>query len=197
MIAAAIKGVFRKEVFWRNPESLLESEQVLINVLGVFVNHTKKIISLALCICMLMGCAGAGPKQTGGQLVGGVAGALLGSQFGKGSGRLIGVAVGALGGSYLGGSIGHHFDEKDKELSQQTMSATLEHEPDNKTRGWKNPNNNHAGSFTVTKTETMPGNRVCRDYVHTVTMDGKQENVHGRACRDVRDTRADWRIVEN
>ncbi len=161
------------------------------------MNHYKKVISLALCICTLMGCADAGPKQTGGQLLGGIGGALLGAQFGKGSGRLVGVAIGALAGSYLGGSIGHHFDEKDKQLSQQTMAATLEHEPDNQSRGWKNPNNNHSGNFTVTKTETLPGNTVCRDYVHKVIIDGQQENVHGRACRDVRDTRADWKVVQN
>lgn len=153
---------------------------------------------MTLCISALTGCAGQGPKQTGGQLIGGVAGAVLGSQFGKGTGQLFGVAIGALAGSYLGGMLGHQLDEKDQQLAQQTMSATLEHAADQQERGWKNPNNNHSGRFRVTNTEEMPSRHlVCRDYVHQVNIDGKTETVHGRACRDIRDTRADWHVVNH
>lgn len=157
--------------------------------------NTKTLVGSLLLVTMLTGCAGAGPKQTGGQLLGGAAGALLGSQFGKGSGRLVGVAIGALAGSYIGGSIGHSLDEKDKEMAQNTMAKTLETAPDNQVRSWRNPNNNHAGNFRVTRTEEMPANNmVCRDYVHTVIIDGQQEKVHGRACRDVRDPKAHWQV---
>jgi len=158
---------------------------------------SKKLIGSLVLVSVLTGCAGAGPKQTGGQLLGGAAGALLGSQFGKGTGRLFGVAIGALAGSYLGGAIGHEMDERDKQLAQSTMVNTLEKAPDNQAHSWKNPNNNHSGSFAVTRTQEFPGdNLVCRDYVHTVTIDGRQEKVHGRACRDVRDHRAAWRVAE-
>lgn len=166
------------------------------------MKNTRSLISVLLSVSLglgsLVGCAGQGPKQTGGQLLGGVAGALLGAQFGKGTGQLFGVAVGALAGSYLGGMLGHELDERDKALAQQTLSAALEHAPDNQERGWKNPNNQHAGRFKVTKTEEMPAkNLVCRDYVHQVTLDGKVETVHGRACRDVRDARAEWQVLQN
>lgn len=155
----------------------------------------KAFMGSLLLVTMLTGCAGAGPKQTGGQLLGGAAGAVLGSQFGKGTGRLFGVAIGALAGSYLGGSIGHAMDEKDKQLAQSTMINSLESAPDNQTRTWKNPNNNHSGSFAVTRTQEMPANHmVCRDYVHTVIIDGQQEKVRGRACRDVRDHKGAWRV---
>ncbi len=155
----------------------------------------KKMIGSLLLIATLTGCAGAGPKQTGGQLIGGAAGALAGAQFGKGKGQLVGVALGALAGSYLGGTIGHQMDERDKELAQQTMQSTLERAPDNQVSTWRNPNNNHSGQFQVTRTQELPNqNMVCRDYVNTVTIDGQQEKVHGRACRDVRDTRAHWKI---
>lgn len=156
----------------------------------------KKLTVMAILgMFTLTGCAGAGPKQTGGQLLGGIGGALLGSQFGKGSGRLVGVAIGALAGSYLGGAIGHQLDERDKQMAQNTMIDTLETAPDQQVRGWKNPNNNHAGNFQVTRTEELPADHmVCRDYVHTVLIDGRQEKVHGRACRDVRDSRAAWKV---
>lgn len=156
----------------------------------------KALIGSLLLVTILTGCAGAGPKQTGGQLIGGVAGALLGSQFGGGSGRLVGTAIGALAGSYLGGSLGYAMDERDKQLAQNTMQHTLESGPDHQTRSWRNPNNNHTGTFAVTRTYEMPANyMVCRDYVHTVIIDGRQERMHGRACRDVRDRRAHWQVA--
>lgn len=156
----------------------------------------QKLVSMLVLVSTITGCAGAGPKQTGGQLLGGAAGALLGSQFGKGHGRLVGVAVGTLAGSYLGGQIGYQMDEKDKAMAQQTMQQTLERAPDHQVHTWRNPNNNHMGSFQVTKTQEMPANHlVCRDYVHTVTIDGRQEKVHGRACRDMRDRCGEWQVA--
>lgn len=157
----------------------------------------KKIICLALLSSTLTACSGMGPKQSAGHLLGAAGGALVGSQFGKGSGQLVGVALGTLAGAALGGMIGQKLDEQDRALAQRTMVSTLENAADNQVRSWKNPNNNHAGNFRVTRTQEMPANhQVCRDYVHTVIIDGRQEQVHGRACRDMRDTRAQW-FVQN
>jgi len=154
----------------------------------------KKTICLLLLAISLTGCMpGAGPKQTAGHLIGAATGALIGSQFGKGSGQLVGVALGTLAGTALGGMIGEKMDERDRALAQNTMVATLERAPDNQVRSWRNPNNNHSGKIRVTRTQEMPANNlVCRDYVHTVTIDGGQEQVHGRACRDMRDQRGEW-----
>ena len=155
----------------------------------------KQMLSLVLVATLLSGCAQDEPKQTGGRLIGGVAGAVLGSQFGKGKGQLVGVALGTLAGSYLGGSLGQAMDEKDKALAQQTMNQTLETAPDHQAHGWRNPNTHHSGQFTVTHTEELPNSHmICRDYVHTVTIDGKVEKVHGRACRDARDAKGHWTV---
>lgn len=155
----------------------------------------KKVVGTSLLVTVLAGCAGSGPKQTGGQILGGATGALIGSQFGKGSGRLFGVAIGALAGSYLGGNIGYQMDERDKELAQQTMQSTLERAPDHQVHTWVNPNTHHSGKFKVVKTQEIPSrNIVCRDYVHTVIIDGQEEKVHGRACRDMRDVKGEWKV---
>lgn len=152
------------------------------------------MICVSVLGLFLTGCTG-GPKETAGQLIGGAAGAVLGSQFGKGHGQLVGVAIGALAGSYLGGMMGHRMDERDKALAQQTMMNSLEHAPDHKEAVWRNPNNNHAGKFQVTRTEEFASDHlVCRDYVHTVMIDGKHEKVHGRACRDMRDRKGAWKV---
>ncbi len=155
----------------------------------------KKVMSVSLLVVFITGCAGAGPKQTGGQLLGGVAGALAGAQFGRGTGKLFGTAIGALAGSYLGGQIGYHMDERDKQMARETMTNTLETAPDHQVHTWQNPNTQHSGSFRVTRTQEFPREHmVCRDYVHKVIIDGRQEEVHGRACRDLRDRYKNWQV---
>lgn len=47
-----------------------------------------------------------GSGSTLGTIVGGVAGALVGSQIGKGNGRIVGAVAGGAGGAYLGNKIG-------------------------------------------------------------------------------------------
>lgn len=154
----------------------------------------KKIACLTLITTSLAGCMpGMGPKQTAGHLLGAAAGGVIGSQFGSGEGRLVGAAIGTFAGAALGGMIGQRMDERDRVLAQRTMMDTLECAADNQSRSWKNPNNNHCGNFTVTRTQEMPQSHlVCRDYVHTVIIDGRQEQVHGRACRDMRDRKGEW-----
>ncbi len=157
----------------------------------------KKAICLMLMTTSLCGCMDMGPKQRAGQLMGGVAGALIGSQIGHGDGRLASVAIGTLAGSAFGGMIGEKMDRDDRALAQRTMMSTLEHAPDNQVHSWRNPNTRHSGNFRVTCTEELPeDNLVCRDYVHTVIMDGRQEKVHGRACRDMRDRRGEWFVMD-
>jgi len=153
------------------------------------------IISASILMSLTTGCAESGPKQTGGAVIGGATGALVGSQFGHGEGRLIGAAIGGLLGAFAGGAIGQQMDARDRELAQRATQYALENSPDNASRAWHNPNNNHSGRLTVTGTkEYSDKNLVCRDYVHTVNIDGRTEDLHGRACRDVRDPRAAWMV---
>jgi surface antigen len=164
----------------------------MLNVL-----KAKKIICGALLVLLTAGCTDMGPKESGGRLIGAATGALIGSQFGKGSGKLVGVAIGTLAGSYLGGSIGQRMDAQDRQLAQGAMMDCLERAPDRQSIAWQNPNNRHCGNVQVLNTQDYPEDyMVCRDYVHTVTIDGRQERVHGRACRDVRDTRAMWKVTD-
>jgi len=146
---------------------------------------------------LLAGCAspGTGGNQASGTLIGGAAGALAGSQFGKGHGQLAAVAVGTLLGAAVGSSIGRQMDEQDKMLASQTMHQALETAPDNQVSAWHNPNKPHAGNVVITHTQEYGSHKVCRDYVNTVIIDGQQEKVRGRACRDVRDPKAAWMVA--
>lgn len=155
----------------------------------------NRCLSIILVSSLLgSGCSSTdSANQVGGKLIGGATGALLGAQFGKGKGQLVGVGIGALLGAHVGGLVGSKMDEQDKQLANQAAQKTLESVPDNKPTTWKNPNNQHKGTFKVVKTEENKAtNKVCRDYVHTVVIDGQEEKIHGRACRDVRDPKAMW-----
>ncbi len=156
-------------------------------------------VSAAVGVALFIGLVGCqttgGPKQTAGTFVGAAGGALVGSQFGKGSGRIIATALGTILGAQLGASIGKGMDDNDRRLAGNTAAYSLESRPDNRVSRWRNPNNNHNGEFVVTRTvEDNAANTVCRDYVHTVVIDGKREKIYGRACRDMRDTRARWNV---
>jgi len=158
------------------------------------VKHT---LCLTLITVSLTGCMNAGPKQTAGHVLGAATGAVIGSQFGSGTGQIIGAALGTFAGSMIGGMMGQKLDERDKALAEKTVVEALEHAPDRQIRGWRNPNTQHAGHVQVIRTREIPqDNLVCRDYVHTVVIDGRQEQVHGRACRDLRDSRGAW-MVQN
>ena len=156
-----------------------------------------KLASVAVSCSLIFGCLGNSPTEAGGTLIGAAAGGLMGAQFGKGKGRLAAVGIGTLIGALAGGTIGRHMNSQDKQMAGATTQRALETQPDNVATAWHNPNNNHQGNIIVTKTQSFPQqNKVCRDYVHTVTIDGQQERVHGRACRNVQDPRAMWVVQE-
>jgi surface antigen len=137
-----------------------------------------------------------GSKETFGTIFGAIGGAVIGSQFGGGSGKIVTTAIGTFSGMLIGKNLGRQMDHRDRHLSAQAASNSLNNYPDNKVNYWHNPNNRHKGNFVVTNTdENHRTKTVCRDYVHTVIINGKKEKVYGRACRDMHDPRGDWRVV--
>src|SRR5512139_271173 len=96
----------------------------------------------------LAGCATMGPNEQAGTVVGGVGGALIGSQFGGGTGRLVGVAVGTLAGALIGGEIGRSLDANDRRMMQESAQYALESNRTDQPSQWRNPDSGHYGSIT-------------------------------------------------
>lgn len=158
------------------------------------VHRRSTIPALALAAALALGaCASdAGPKQTGGTLIGAVAGGLAGSTIGRGTGRHIAIGVGTLLGAYVGSEVGKSLDRADRIHAARAARETLEYEPTGSTGTWVNPDNGHSGTITPRRTfESRSGER-CRDYETTVTIDGRTESAYGTACRQ-RDGR--WVIM--
>ena len=146
----------------------------------------KKLIAISVALVFLGACESNPSKENVGMVSGAVVGGLLGSQVGHGSGRAIATIGGAALGGYIGSRIGRNMDEND----QRKAAQALESSPDNRASSWKNPNTGQSYSVTPTRTYDS-SNGPCRDFETTSTIDGKNETVHGTACRQADGT---WKM---
>jgi len=141
---------------------------------------------------------GAGPAyaggshQAGGTVIGGVVGALVGSQLGKGNGRLAAVGVGTLIGAMIGNDIGRSMDAVDRGYAAGAVNRALETAPTCTTISWDNPQTGNYGAVTATRTfEPSPG-RYCREFQQQVVIGGTLQDAYGTACRQ---PDGSWEIV--
>ncbi len=154
---------------------------------------TGKIVVFPLVAAFLLaGCATMGPKEQTGTVVGGVGGALIGSQFGGGTGRLVGVGIGALAGALIGGEIGRSLDANDRRMMEESAQYALERNRTDQPSQWRNPDSGHYGTITPKRTYQTAEGRYCREYQQTVIIGGEEQQAYGHACRQPDGT---WKIV--
>jgi len=153
-----------------------------------------KVRSLTLALAATLAMAACGPdvsNQDTGTVVGAIAGGVLGNQFGKGGGKVASTLAGAVVGGIVGNEIGRSLDQRDRELARQAEYDAWERGPARQPVRWRNPDNGRYG-------DVVPGrpykraNVDCRDYKHTVYIDGKPRTMRGTACRNPDGT---WRNV--
>lgn len=136
----------------------------------------SSIVLLSLCLG-LTACQNVS-HQDAGVVTGGLVGGLLGSQFGGGTGKIAAAVGGAMLGAYLGGNIGKTMDKVD----QMEMQRALETTPTGQTVRWKNPDTGNRYSIEPTRTY-YAHKRPCREYITHAIIEGKPQQLHGRACR--------------
>ena len=127
-------------------------------------------------------------RELAGQVIGGVGGAVLGSQIGQGTGQIVAAAGGTLLGVLIGGSVGRSLDQADYACAGQV----LEHSPNNRTIAWRNPETGGAYRMTPTGAYQVPGG-YCREYTSTATVGGRSQTIYGTACRQ---PDGSWQIVQ-
>ena len=136
------------------------------------------LVSTLLALAFLGACDSNPSKEDMGMVTGAVLGGVLGHQVGHGSGNAIATIGGAALGGYLGSRVGRNMDRDD----QRNAAAALERSPDDRSTAWRNPNNGRIYSVTPTRTyQGAPG--PCRDFTTTTEIGGREEVVHGTACR--------------
>ncbi len=133
--------------------------------------------ALALCAC------GPANKADTGTLVGAVAGGIIGNQVGNGTGRVLATAAGAFVGGIVGHSIGRSLDERDRAYAREAEYAALERGETGRAVPWRNPDSGRYGEVVPRRAYSQSG-QSCREYEHTVYIDGRPETMVGRACRN-------------
>ena len=126
--------------------------------------------------------------QLGGAL-GAAAGALVGSRVGKGGGKTAAIVGGAILGALVGGSLGRAMDQVD----QNCVGQALERAEDGQTIVWNNPQTGARYQLTPTKIYKDTRNRYCREYITKGTIDGKEQQLYGKACRQ---PDGSWELVQ-
>lgn len=113
-----------------------------------------------------------------GQVLGGLAGAAIGSTA-QGRDRPVAIIGGAILGALIGGQIGHHMDEVD----EYCIGQTLEYARAGQTITWNNPDNGAVYKVTPQAAVRMPSGQYCREYQTTIMIDGRKRRAYGKACR--------------
>jgi len=142
------------------------------------------VVALSMAACSATPETGQGPKENTGTLVGALAGGLIGSQFGGGTGERIaaGLAGAAIGG-LIGNRIGAGMDDEDKQRAYAAQMQALESGRSGAAVAWRNPDSGRYGSVVPGPAYQSNGLQ-CRQYTHTIYIDGKAEVARGSACRN-------------
>lgn len=155
------------------------------------MNAFKAVAVLAAAVT-IAGCSNIGaPKQEQGMVAGAVAGGVLGSQVGRGKGSIVATVLGAVVGGVVGSEIGKSLDQRDRQLAQQAEINAFERGRSGERVAWRNPDNGRYGEV-VPGPSYRRGPEDCRDFTHTVYIDGRPQAMKGVACRNPDGT---WRNV--
>jgi surface antigen len=122
------------------------------------------------------GCAGAGPNERGGTVIGAGGGAVVGGL----AGGWQGAAIGAVAGGVVGNLIGRDMDERQR---AQAEDAAYRAARENRRAEW----GNRSGVYGYAEPAGDYYNRggtVCHDYVQYMTKNGRTYQDRTTICRD-------------
>lgn len=149
----------------------------------------KTTLCAALALSLGACQTGMTTSETVGTVGGAAGGALIGSQFGSGTGQLAATALGTVVGAFAGREIARRLDSTS---STRAASAEREAVANNQTITWNNPQTGNQGSVRPVRTYQNSNGQTCRDYTHTINVEGKRETARGTACRQSDGT---WQLV--
>jgi surface antigen len=148
-----------------------------------------KLVAAAMMGLTLVACAGnpqtgTGPKENTGTLVGALSGAAIGSTIGGSTGSRIAASVaGAAIGGLIGNRIGAALDDDDRQRAYAAQMEALETGPSGAPVAWSNPDSGRHGTVVPGPAYQQNGMN-CRQYTHTIYIEGKPQTARGTACRN-------------
>jgi len=146
-----------------------------------------RFVCVALVAASLAGCANDpyAPNQNAGAVTGALAGGALGAVLGgRGAGsRVAGAVIGATAGGLLGSAIGASLDEQDRQRAYAAEMQALESGAPGAPVGWRSDHSAYYGTIVPGPYYVQSGLR-CREYSHTIYINGRPEIARGTACRN-------------
>jgi surface antigen len=140
-----------------------------------------RTVGVSLIALMLASCAGEpGPKTGAGIATGAAAGALIGAATGRSAGSAV---AGALIGGIVGGSIGNALDERDRRRAYAAEMEALEYGGPGAPVSWEGERGVH-GTIVAGPVYPQANYSRCRQYTHTIYIQGRPQAARGVACRN-------------
>lgn len=153
----------------------------------------RKTVFALVTAASLAGCSGTDgggiSSSTIGTIGGAAGGALLGSQFGSGTGQIVATAIGTLAGALAGQQIGQRMGASDRQRAYEAESASVR---SNEPVVWNNPDTGNRGEIRPVRSYRSDNGQTCREYTHTIHMNGQPETATGTACQQPDGT---WRLA--
>jgi surface antigen len=143
------------------------------------MKRTAVKILMGALLVSLVGCAGMGPKEQAGTVVGGALGGLGGAQIGSGRGRTAAIIGGTLLGALVGQNVGRSLDRSDEMRAAQALEYNRTGQP----TSWHNPDTGADVTVVPERTYRSENDRYCREYTMNIIVGGRREKGYGTACR--------------
>ena len=144
---------------------------------------TARVLAVALLGVALAACASdSGPKEMASTLVGPNAAVPSAPPPDAPAGRAPRASAAVIGGM-IGSRIGAALDDEDKRRAYAAQVQALEGGPSGAPVAWRNPDSGRYGSVVPGPAYQANGAN-CRQFTHTIYIDGKPQTARGAACRN-------------
>jgi surface antigen len=141
----------------------------------------KRIAGIGIAALILAGCAGEpGPKTGAGAFSGALAGGLIGAATGHGPRSVL---AGAVIGGLVGGAVGNALDEQDRRRAYMAEMEALEYGGPGAPVSWRGEHGAY-GTIVAGPPYVYQNHQRCREYTHTIHINGRPEVARGIACRN-------------
>ena len=126
-------------------------------------------------------------------IAGGLIGGLVGNSVSRGGGRTGGTIAGVVVGAAIGAALTNNMDCEDRSYAYKSYYDGFNSNRPNSDYDWRNERNGHSGRFHVNQYYDDPDGFHCATYRQTVTIDGRQRDSQGHACRQPNGA---WAVVD-
>jgi len=143
--------------------------------------NTKIVVGLCALSLLLGACSGpSGPRTSDGIFLGALTGTIIGAAANRGPG---GVIAGAVIGGLVGGVIGNALDEDDRRRAYDAELRALEAEGPGTPVSWRGDRGAY-GTIVAGPPYAYESYQRCREYTHTIYVNGQPQTARGIACRN-------------